>query len=108
MGLDVVLMHVEQRGTSTKRRRLTPLAAVPDEGDVLARAFPASGLPMLSRAGPYRDLILRPAEMEQFINEAESMITGADKTCGARIREVLDLARRCKDDLSTELHLQAD
>ncbi len=108
MGLDVVLMRVTQRGTSPKRRQRSPLAMVADEGDVLARAFPASGKPMLSRADPYRDLVLSPAEMDQFIEEARSLIAGADETCAGRLRHVLELARRCRDEPDTELHFQGD
>lgn len=108
MGLDVVLMQVTQRGTSPRRGRRLPLAMVADEGDLLGRAFPASGKPMLVRADPYQDLILSPAEMEQFIEEAESLIAGADEACASRLRQVLDLARRCRDDPDTELHLQGD
>lgn len=108
MGIDVALMRVAQHGTSPRRRQLTPLATVTDEGDLLAREFTTSRTPMLSRADPYRDLILSSAEMEQFIEEAGSLIAGADDACEARIHRVLDLARRCRDEPDTELHLQGD
>jgi hypothetical protein len=55
---------------SPKRRRLSPLAMVIDDGDVLARTLTQGGTPLLSRVDPYRDLILCPAEMQQFIGEA--------------------------------------
>ena len=108
MGLDVVLVRVAQRGTSPRRRRLSPLAAVADDGDVLARAFPASRRPMLSRADPYRDLVLSRPEMEQFIEEAGSLIPGADEVSADLLRRVLVLARRCRDEPGTEIHLQGD
>lgn len=108
MGMDVVLMRVTQRGTSPKRRRLSPLAMVIDDGVVLARAFARSGAPLLSRADPYRDLILSPAEMEQFIGEARPLAARADEAGAALIRRVLELARRCRDEPRTELHLQGD
>lgn len=108
MGVDVVLMRVTQCGTSPKRRRLSPLAMVIDDRDVLARAFAQSGTPMLSRVAPYRDLILSPAEMEQFTSEAGSLVARADETGAALIRRVLELARRCRDEPGTELHLHGD
>jgi len=108
MGVDVILMRVTRRGTSTKRRRLTQLAVVTDDGDVLARDFGQSGKPMLSRVNPYGDLILSPAEMEQFITEAGALIAGADEVGADRIRRVLELARQCRDEPGTELHLQGD
>jgi hypothetical protein len=108
MGLDVVLMRVTQRGTGPKRRQRSPLAVVSDEGDVLAREFPVSGTPMLSRADPYGDLVLTPAEMEQFIEEAQALLAGADEAFADPLRRVLALARRCREDPRTELHLQGD
>lgn len=108
MGMDVVLMRVTQRGTSLKRRRLSPLAMVTDDGDVLARALARGGTPLLSRADPCRELILSPAEMEQFISEARSLAARADEAGAALIRRVLELARRCRDEPGTELHLQGD
>ena len=97
MGVDVVLMRVARQGTSPKRRRLLPLASVADEGDVIARTFSQSGKPMLSRVDPYGDLVLSPAEMDQFMAEAESLAAGANVTDADRIRRVLELARRCRD-----------
>lgn len=108
MGVDVVLVRVARQGTSTKHRRLTQLAVVTDEGDVLAREFEQSGKPMLSRVRPYGDLVLSPAEMEQFITEAGALIAGADEVGADRIRRVLELARQCQDEPGTELHLQGD
>ncbi len=108
VGVDVVLMRVARQGTSPKRRRLSPLASVGDENDVIARTFSGSGKPMLSRVDPYGDLVLSPAEMGQFIAEAESLAAGADETDAVYIRRVLELARRCRDSPGTELHLQGD
>jgi hypothetical protein len=92
MGVDVVLMRVTRQGTSTKRRRLTQLAVVTDEGDVLAREFGQSGKPILSRVSPYGDLVLSPAEMEQFITEAGALIARADEVGADRICRVLEPA----------------
>ena len=108
MGVDVVLMRVTRQGTNTKRRRLAQLAVVTDDGDVLAREFGQSGKPMLSRVNPYGNLILSPAEMEQYITEAGALIAGADEARADRIRRVLELARQCRDKPGTELHLQGD
>jgi hypothetical protein len=108
VGVDVVLMRVVRQGTSPKRRRLSPLVSVGDENDVIARTFSGSGKPMLSRVDPYGDLVLSPAEMGQFIAEAESLAAGADETDAVRIRRVLELASRCRDTPGTELHLQGD
>ena len=105
MCVDVVLMQVAWQGTSPRRRRLPPLASVADEDSVIARTFSRSGKPMLSRVDPYGDLVLSPAEMGQFIAEAESLAVGAG---AGLIRQVLDLARRCRDMPGTELHLQGD
>jgi len=108
MGVDVVLMRVARQGTSPKRRRLSPLASVGDEDGVIARSFSESGTPMLSRVDPYGDLVLSPAEMGQFIAEAEFLAAGAGVTGVGLIRRVLELARRCRDTAGTELHLQGD
>lgn len=108
MGVDVVLMRVARQGTSPRHRRLSPLASVGDDDDIIARTFSGSGKPMLSRVDPYGDLILSPAEMDQFIAEAGSLAGGVDETDVGRIRRVLELARRCRDTPGTELHLQGD
>lgn len=108
MGVDVVLMRVARQGTSPKHRRLPPLASAGDEDDVIARTFSGSGKPMLSRVDPYGEVVLSPAEMGQFIAEAESLAAGADVTGAGRIRRVVELARRCRDTPGTELHLQGD
>jgi hypothetical protein len=57
---------------------------------------------------PYRDLILTPAEMEQFTAEAEALIAGVDEGCATRLRRVLEMARQCQATPATELHLQGD
>lgn len=61
-----------------------------------------------SRVNPYGDLILSPAEMEQFITEAGALIAGSDEVGADRIRRVLELARQCRDEPGTELRLQGD
>ncbi|MEN3535848.1 hypothetical protein AAH991_12095 [Microbispora sp. ZYX-F-249] len=71
MGVDVVLMRVEQRGTSPKRRTLAPVAVAPDPEEVfvrlVARVRGRGTHPMLERVDPYGSLILSPAEMPQFL-----------------------------------------
>ena len=108
MGVDVALMQVAQRGSSSRHRRLSVLAVVADDADLLARAFTRSRTPMLSRIGPNRDLILTPAEMEQFTAEVEILIPTTDENCAVRLRQVLELARQCRATPATELHFQGD
>jgi hypothetical protein len=63
---------------------------------------------MLSRVDPHRDLILNPAEMEQFSSEVRSLAARVDEAGVALIHQVLELACRCRDEPGTELHLQGD
>jgi hypothetical protein len=108
MGVDVVLMRVTRKGTSSKGRRLSQFAVVGDARDRAATIFRNSGKPMLARVDPYGDLILSSAEMEQFIAEAASLIAGANEADAAHLGQILELARRCRDDSGTELHFQGD
>jgi hypothetical protein len=101
-------MRVSGQGTSRRRRRLTRLAVVADEDDVLSRSFQRGGTPMLSRVKPYSDLILSPAEMERFIAEAAALIPAVDELGADRLTRVLQLARQCRDQPGTEFHFQGD
>lgn len=108
MGVDVALMEVSQHGTSPRRRRLRQVTAVIDRQDFFARRFPDSGKPMLSRVDPYKDLILTSSEMAQFIDEIEPLIADSSGEEAERLREVIELARRCQASQNLELHLQGD
>ncbi|WP_030508290.1 hypothetical protein [Microbispora rosea] len=111
MGVDAVLMRVEQRGTSPKRRKLTPVAVAPDPKDVFVRVVDQvrghGTHPMLERVDPYGSLILSPAEMPQLLSELARLPTSAAQDVEA-IRRLEDLARRCAAGPVTELHLDGD
>jgi hypothetical protein len=107
MGIDIVLMAVSQRGTSGRRRRCTPLAMVLDGDDFFADRCQHSELPMLGRAKPYGQLVLTPAQMDQFIAEV-SALRPADTTADDRLARILALADRCRATTGSELHLQGD
>jgi hypothetical protein len=64
MGVDVLLMRVDNPGTSPRRRRLTRADAFLDTADGFARLCAGTGLPMLSRVDPYGSLILTSVEMD--------------------------------------------
>ncbi len=109
MGVDVVLKQVSQPGTSSKRRRLTQVDAVPDGDDVFAAICVRSQLPMLSRVDPYGDLILTTAEMPQLIAEVTEELgiasTPPERELLAGVRR---MAERCAAETSSELHLEGD
>ncbi|MEW9527749.1 hypothetical protein [Microbispora sp. NPDC049125] len=111
MGVDAVLVRVEQHGTSPKRRKLAPIAVAPDPKDVFVRLVGQvrgrGTHPMLERVDPYGSLILSPAEMPQFLAELARLPTSAAQDVEA-IRRLEDLARRCAADPATELHLDGD
>jgi hypothetical protein len=108
MGIDVVLVEVSQQGTSSRRRHVRQLAAVIDQDDFFARRCQESGKPMLVRADPYGDLVLTHSEVSQFISEVESLISESDAMAEERLRRIIELACRCRDNPSVELHLQGD
>lgn len=108
MGVDVVLVQVSREGSGPKRRRLRQAAVVGDGDDFFARKCQESGMPMLSRVDPYKDLILSSAEMDQFIGEVGALISGTDASGRDRICRILELARQCQNDPNSELHLQGD
>ncbi|MGW6362144.1 hypothetical protein ACWFR5_45005 [Streptomyces sp. NPDC055092] len=109
MGVDVVLMQVTQRGTSPKKRRLTPVDLVQDGGDVFAGLCVNSSLPMLNRVDPYRTRILTSTDMPQFVFEVDAT---RDLVTDQRERDILkkirELAERCSATAGLELHLQGD
>jgi len=109
MGVDVVLMQVNQPGTSPKRRRLTMVDVVLDSSDLFATVCERSKLPMLSRVDPYRTLILTPAEMPQLVAEVDAELGLATaKTERELLTDIRRLADRCAAEASTELHLAGD
>ncbi|MEU6840534.1 hypothetical protein ABZ930_01505 [Streptomyces sp. NPDC046716] len=109
MGVDVVLVEVEQRGTSSKKRRLTSVASVQDRGDLFSALCATSSLPMLNRVDPYRSQILTSVEMPQFLSEID---VTRDLVKEQRERDVLEkvreLAERCAEATTLELHLEGD
>ncbi|GAA5035720.1 hypothetical protein [Streptomyces siamensis] len=109
MGVDVVLMQVTHRGTSSKKRRLTTVAFVQDGADLFSGLCVNSRLPMLNRVDPYRTQILTSVDMPQFISEVDAT---RDLVKGQRERDILqkirELAERCAEAASLELHLEGD
>jgi hypothetical protein len=108
MGIDVALMEVSQQGTSPRRRRVRQRAVVIDRDDFFVSICRGSGKPMLSRADPYGDLVLTQSEMDQFIAEIKSLISESGVLNVDRLRQIVDLASKCRDDPNSELHLQGD
>ncbi|MFJ8918575.1 hypothetical protein B046DRAFT_03596 [Streptomyces sp. LamerLS-316] len=109
MGVDAVLMRVEQPGTGPRRRRLTQVDVFVDEADLFARLCTASGLPMLSRVDPYGTLVLTAVEMSQLLSEIDATRRGVTEASQrAALDEVGRLARICQEDSSTELRLEGD
>ncbi|MEU1122841.1 hypothetical protein ABZ371_04460 [Streptomyces sp. NPDC005899] len=109
MGVDVVLTRVTRRGTSPAKRQLTTVGVVQDEADLFAGLCVSSRLPMLNRVDPYRTRVLTSADMPQFIAEIDAtggLVEGPrERSLLARIRE---LAERCAEAGSLELHLHGD
>ncbi|MBN9791761.1 hypothetical protein DMP17_24610 [Pseudonocardia sp. TMWB2A] len=109
MGLDVNLVHVENPGTSPRRRRLTVVDSVFDDDDIFRKLCGQARSPTLQRVPPWRDLRLTSNDMPQLIHELDALRT---TTGGSATRHLLDavlvLARRCSDLPGSELHLEAD
>jgi hypothetical protein len=108
MGVDIALMAVIQAGSSPRRRSVRLIGAVADHSDVLAGAFGRAGSPLLRRIDPYKDLVLSSQDMDQLLVELSALLRGADEGETDLIRQVMDLAGRCKADPDTELHFQGD
>ncbi|HLU74571.1 MAG TPA: hypothetical protein VKZ82_20495 [Nonomuraea sp.] len=113
MGVDATLMRVEQRGTSPKRERLTPMATAPDRHDAFVRLVDQirgrSTSPMLERVDPYRSLILTSLDMPQFLHELAELRPLARTAEDLRVlQEFEDLARECAADPTLQLHLDGD
>jgi hypothetical protein len=109
MGVDVVLMQVVQRGTSPKKRRLTPVQFVQDEADLFSNLCVHSSLPMLSQVDPYRTQILTSADMHQFIAEVDATrALTAEEREQELLHQIRRLAERCSEIPGLEIHLQGD
>ncbi|MGW0828638.1 hypothetical protein [Streptomyces sp. NPDC002845] len=109
MGVDVMLMKVHQPGTSRKRRQLIEADVFLDEDERFSQLCTESGLPMLSRVDSYGSLILTSVEMGQLIDEVNVLRGRGDSEVDRRILErVGQLARRCAEDSSMELHFEGE
>lgn len=109
MGVDVVLVRVEQRGTGPKRRRVSHVDVVHDPQGTFSDLCEASALPMLSRVKPWGTLVLSSNEMDQFISEVETELAQlSDPGAGELLAGVLRLARECREQRMMQLHLDGD
>ncbi|MEK8228996.1 hypothetical protein NKG05_28125 [Oerskovia sp. M15] len=108
MPLDILLVAVSQKGTSSRHRSLKTLAAACDTDDELVRRCAAGGRPMLAKITPYRDLMLTSSEMEQLVAELRSLDVSASGSAVRIVDEVVALAERCAADATTELHFICD
>ena len=108
MGVDVTLARVVKQGTSPRRRSTTSVDVVPDDGDVLARLLPASGLPMLARVDPYGDVVLSSSEMEQLLDELRILMDRSSPPDAVVLGAVVALAERCRRELGAELRFEGD
>lgn len=107
-GLDILLVAVSQRGTSSRHRTRTTLAAACDDGGELVRRCAASGRPMLAKVDPYGDLVLTSSEMEQLIDELRSSDIPRHGAASRVVHETLELAARGAVEPATELHFVGD
>jgi len=104
----VTLARVVQQGTSPRRRSTTSVDVVPDDGDVLARLLPASGLPMLAQVDPYGDVVLSGSEMEQLLDELHILMDRSSPPDAVVLGAVVVLAERCRRELGSELRFEGD
>ncbi|MFD4991786.1 hypothetical protein ACFWH7_11425 [Cellulosimicrobium cellulans] len=104
MGVDVTLARIVQEGTSPRRRATSSIAVVPDDGDVLARVLPTSGLPMLARVDPDGDVVLSGSEM--VLDELRVLVSRSARSDVAVVDRVVALAERCRRDPGTELRFE--
>lgn len=108
MGLDANLVHVENPGTSPRRRRLTVVDSVFDD-DIFRKLCEQARSPTLQRTSPWRDLRLTSNDMPQLIHELDALrTTTGDFATRHLLDALLALARRCSDLPGSELHLEAD
>lgn len=108
MGVDVTFVRVVQQGTSPRRRSTTSVDVVPDDGEVLARLLPTSGLPMLARVDPYGDVVLSGSEMEQLLDELHILMDRSSPPDVVVLGAVVALAERCRRELGSELRFEGD
>ncbi|MFF3063697.1 hypothetical protein ACFVQ3_03990 [Oerskovia sp. NPDC057915] len=108
MALDILLVAVSQRGSSTRHRTVATLAAATDNDGELVRRCATSGRPMLTKIDPYGDLVLTSSEMEQLIAELRSLDGGTHGQASGIVAEVRELAARCAADRARELHFVGD
>ncbi|UKJ64616.1 hypothetical protein H1Q78_04140 [Cellulosimicrobium cellulans] len=108
MGVDVTLARIVQEGTSPRRRSTTTVAVLLDDGDVLARVLPRSGLPMLARVDPYGDVVLSSSEMEQLLDELHVLVSRSARSDVVVLDRVVALAERCLRDPGAELRFEGD
>jgi hypothetical protein len=108
MPLDILLVAVSQRGTSSRRRTLKTLAAACDTEGELVRLATASGRPLLAKIDPHGDLVLTSSEVDQLVAELRSLDGTASGAAARIVDEVVGLAERCAADATTELHLIGD
>jgi hypothetical protein len=109
VGVDVTLVRVEQRGSSSRRRRMSQVDAVLDLHDKFARLCGSSVLPMLSRVDPYGTLILTSGEMDQFISEVEvEFLRVQDPAVKEFLEGALRLAHECREKGEMQLRLDGD
>ncbi|WP_329328775.1 hypothetical protein [Streptomyces luteogriseus] len=107
--MDVTLVHVEQQGSSPRRRRTSQVDSVLDLHDKFARLCGSSMLPMLSRVDPYGTLILSSSEMDQFISEIEvEFLRVEDPVMKDFLKSALRLARECREEEEMKLRLDGD
>ena len=93
MPLDILLVAVSQRGTSSRHRTRTTLAAACDDGEPVRRCA-ASRRPMLAKVDQYGDLVLTSSEMEQLIDELRSLDIPQHGAASRVAHETLELAAR--------------
>ncbi|MDH2429678.1 hypothetical protein [Sphaerisporangium sp. TRM90804] len=113
MGVDAVLMRVEQQGTSPRRRSLTAVGTAVDRNDALVRLVDQtrgrSATPMLQRLDPYGSVIFSSAEMPQFLEELTRLEALAETSEELRVIQAFEeLAHECAADPTLELHLDGD
>ncbi|MFJ8021074.1 hypothetical protein [Streptomyces sp. NPDC096311] len=109
MGVDVILMQINQKGTSPKRRQMAVVEIVPDGADSFSRMCAESDTPMLQRVDPYGSLVLTAQQMEQFVQEVDLLRGRTESTSNiAQLDRIKTLAERCMGDSLLELHLEGD